>query len=285
VGTVACVPDEFVRAGHVVLLDMPAEALRRRISSGGLYSGDQVGGALGNYFRAANLIALSELAQAWMAGTVDTVASRILASRGVGELTTAPVVVAGDSGSPWGEQVIRRAAQLARDQDAELVVVHVEVADGLTHPTRNLQRHRQLTDHLGGTYLEVQGTEPAQSLAEVARAREATHVVVARDRSRPSQLAHGSMSTRLHRFLPSQHRGNTQVEGGNPMNLQPQTRDRGSSRGQLKRIQPRNRPAARRTPPISRCYNVGRLLFQAAVEAFEPDGTLVASGFDHAVIC
>jgi two-component system sensor histidine kinase KdpD len=87
VGTVACVPDEFVRAGHGVLLDVPAEALRRRISSGGLYSGDQVGGALGNHFRAANLIALSELAQGWMAGTVDTVASRILASRGVGELT------------------------------------------------------------------------------------------------------------------------------------------------------------------------------------------------------
>jgi two-component system sensor histidine kinase KdpD len=36
VGTVAYVPDEFGRAGEVVLLDLPADALRRRISSGAI---------------------------------------------------------------------------------------------------------------------------------------------------------------------------------------------------------------------------------------------------------
>ena len=38
VGSVACVPDEFVRAGEVVLVDLPADALRRRIASGAVYS-------------------------------------------------------------------------------------------------------------------------------------------------------------------------------------------------------------------------------------------------------
>jgi two-component system, OmpR family, sensor histidine kinase KdpD len=38
VGSVACVPDEFVRAGEVVLVDLPAEALRQRIASGAVYS-------------------------------------------------------------------------------------------------------------------------------------------------------------------------------------------------------------------------------------------------------
>lgn len=33
-GTVESVPDEFVRSGHVVLVDLPADALRRRIASG-----------------------------------------------------------------------------------------------------------------------------------------------------------------------------------------------------------------------------------------------------------
>jgi len=63
-GSVACVPDEFVRAGEVVLVGLPADALRRRIASGAVYSAGQVGGALADYFRAANLRALSELARA-----------------------------------------------------------------------------------------------------------------------------------------------------------------------------------------------------------------------------
>jgi two-component system sensor histidine kinase KdpD len=62
VGTLAWVPDEFLRSGEVVLVDLPAEALRRRIASGAVYSADQVGGALAEYFRASNLQALSELA-------------------------------------------------------------------------------------------------------------------------------------------------------------------------------------------------------------------------------
>jgi two-component system, OmpR family, sensor histidine kinase KdpD len=61
VETVAWVPDEFVRSGEVVLVDLPAEALRQRIASGAVYSAEQVGGALADYFQAANLRALSEL--------------------------------------------------------------------------------------------------------------------------------------------------------------------------------------------------------------------------------
>ena len=67
VGAVEYVPDEFVRSGEVVLVDMPPEALRRRISSGAVFSADQVGGALADYFRASNLEALSELGErGWM---------------------------------------------------------------------------------------------------------------------------------------------------------------------------------------------------------------------------
>jgi two-component system sensor histidine kinase KdpD len=59
VGTVASVPDEFVRSGEVVPVDMPAEALRSRIASGAVYSAEQVGGALADCFRA------------WAAGRTD----------------------------------------------------------------------------------------------------------------------------------------------------------------------------------------------------------------------
>lgn len=158
-GTVASVPDEFVRSGEVVLVDMPAEALRRRIASGAVYSAEQVGGALADYFRAANLEALDELARAWMAGTAEAAGEELLVRLGLAEPVVPPVVLAADSGSASGAAVIQRAAGIAREEDAQLVVVHVRVTDGLTRgrPAGDLNRHRKLTAELGGTYIQAQG--------------------------------------------------------------------------------------------------------------------------------
>src|SRR5262245_50580129 len=163
---------------------------------------EQVSGALADYFRAANLQALSELGRAWMAGTIEAIGEELLARRGLAEPTAQMVVVAGDSGSGWGELVIRRAAELARADDAQLLVVHVQIVDALAHPaTRQLDRHRDLTAALG-TYTEVSGATPAQALADTARARGAATVVVGHHRSRLGEFAHGSVSARLRRQLP-----------------------------------------------------------------------------------
>ena len=202
-GTVAWVPDELVRSGEVELVDLPAEALRQRIASGAVYSAEQVGGALADYFRASTLRALSELGRAWMAGTVNAVGEDLLARLGLTEPPAPLVVVAGDSGSGWGEVVIRRATELARASDAQLLVVHVQIADGLIHPaSQNLNRHRQLTAGLGGTYIEIAAPTAVEGLADTARARGASTVVVGHHRSRLAELAHGSVSSRLRRLLP-----------------------------------------------------------------------------------
>ena len=203
VGPVECVPDEFVRSGEVMLLDPPPEALRARIAAGVVYSADQVGGALADYFRVANLQALSELARAWMAGTAESVGEELLARRGLADPPAAPVIIAGDSGKPWGEAVIHRAAELARADDAQLLVVHVQLGDGLARPTGNLARHRELTAELGGTYTKVRGHAVAQGLADAARAQGAGTVVVGRHQSWLAELVHGSVSSRLRRLLPA----------------------------------------------------------------------------------
>ena len=203
VGTVASVPDEFVRSGEVVLVDVAPEALRARIAVGAVYSAAQVGGALADYFRAANLQALSELARAWMAGTAEAAGEDLLARRGLASLPAPPVIIAGDSGSRFGETVIHRAAELARADDADLLVVHVQIADGLARrPAPDLTRHRALTAGFGGTYTKIQGHAVAQGLADAARAQSATTVVVGHHRSRLGELAHGSVSFRLRRLLP-----------------------------------------------------------------------------------
>ncbi len=66
------VPDAVVRgADQVELVDMTAEALRRRMAHGNIYPADKIDAALSNYFRVGNLTALRELALLWLADKVD----------------------------------------------------------------------------------------------------------------------------------------------------------------------------------------------------------------------
>jgi len=99
--------------------------------------------------------------------------------------------------------VIHRAAELARTDDADLLVVHVQIGDGLARRGLDLAGHRDLTGELGGTYTSVYGHGVAQALADTAKAQGAATVVVGRHRSRLTELAHGSVSSRLRRLLPA----------------------------------------------------------------------------------
>jgi two-component system sensor histidine kinase KdpD len=204
VGTAACVPDEFVRSGEIVLVDMPAEALRRRIASGAVLSAEQVGGALADYFRAAHLRALSELARAWIAGTAEALGEELLARLGLTEPTVPPVILAADSGSASGEAVIRRAAEIAREEDAQLVAVYVRITDGLTRgrSADDLNRHRKLTAELGGTYIQAQGPTLEDALGKTAQAQGAAIIVVGRHRSFLAEFFLRSVPARLRRLLP-----------------------------------------------------------------------------------
>lgn len=136
-----------------------------------MFSADRLGGALADYFRASNLEALSQLARAWVADRVETVGNELLAARGLADPAPRALVMAGVSGSEWGERVIRKAADLAIEDDGDLLVVHVSVADGLAQRRGSLlDRYRDETAELGGTYIEVDGDAPADALADIARA-------------------------------------------------------------------------------------------------------------------
>jgi two-component system, OmpR family, sensor histidine kinase KdpD len=59
------------RADEVELVDLPAQALRRRMAHGSNYPPEQVDAMLSNHCRVGNLTALRELALLWVAGRVD----------------------------------------------------------------------------------------------------------------------------------------------------------------------------------------------------------------------
>jgi two-component system sensor histidine kinase KdpD len=191
------VPDRVVRAAdQIELVDMAPEALRRRLAHGNIYPPERIDAALGNYFRQGNLTALRELALLWVADRVDEELHDYRERHDIaGPWETKERVVVSLTGAPGSAVLVRRAARMAMRTKAELVGVHVRTDDGLADAgSEGLGRNRALLDDLGGRYVEVVGADVAPALVQVARAENATQLVLgATHRSRLSEFVRGSV--------------------------------------------------------------------------------------------
>ena len=188
------VPDAFVRAGEIKLVDLAPAALRRRLTQGLVVPEDRVDAALSSYFRFANLAALRELARLWLDDSAADPVTAFLAARGVSEPVRASVIVVGLDGSPADEWLIRYAARLAGLSDARLQGVHVRDIDNLGRSAgARLEQDRQLLGELGGDLAEVKAGDTASGLVRAARQAGACQLVIgSRRRSRWSRLLTGS---------------------------------------------------------------------------------------------
>jgi two-component system sensor histidine kinase KdpD len=180
------VPDAVVRAAdQVELVDMTAEALRRRMAHGNIYPPEKIDAALTNYFRAGNLTALRELALLWLADKVDEGLQKYRAEHDITATWEARErVVVALTGGPEGDTLIRRGARIAaRSTGGDLLAVHVTKSDGLTGANpANLARQRQLTESLGGTYHQVVADDISAGLLTFAKAENATQLVLGASR-------------------------------------------------------------------------------------------------------
>jgi two-component system, OmpR family, sensor histidine kinase KdpD len=180
------VPDAVVRAAdQVELVDMTAEALRRRMAHGNIYPPEKIDAALTNYFRTGNLTALRELALLWLADKVDEGLQKYRAEHDIKKTWEARErVVVALTGGPEGDTLIRRAARIAaRSSGGDLLAVHVTKSDGLTGANPgNLARQRQLVESLGGTYHQVVADNISEGLLTFARAENATQLVLGASR-------------------------------------------------------------------------------------------------------
>ncbi len=191
------VPDPVVRsADQLELVDMVPEALRRRLAHGNIYPPERIDAALGNYFRTGNLTALRELALLWVADRVDEELNDYRERHNIsGPWETKERVVVSLTGSRGSAVLIRRAARMAMRTKAELVGVHIRSDDTLSSAgTQGLVQNRALLDDLGGRYIEVVGADVAPALVQVARAENATQLVMgATHRSRFNEFVRGSI--------------------------------------------------------------------------------------------
>ena len=190
------IPDEVARrADQIELVDMTPDALRRRMVHGNIYPPDRIEAALTHYFRPGNLTALRELALLWLADRVDEGLQRYRAEHGIAAAwETRERIVVGIAGDRDEEAVIRHAARIAsRIPGSELLGVHVDHDDGLADGrAATLAAHRALVISLGGSYRQAAGADAADALLEVARAENATQIVVgATGRGRLASLVLG----------------------------------------------------------------------------------------------
>src|SRR6202042_1918387 len=180
------VPDAVVRAAdQVELVDMTAEALRRRMAHGNIYPPEKIDAALTNYFRAGNLTALRELALLWLGGKGDEGLPKYRAEHDITSTWEARErVVVALTGGPEGDTLIRRAARIAaRASGGDLLAVHVTKSDGLTGANpANLARQRQLVESLGGSYHQVVGENISEALLTFAKAENASQLVLGASR-------------------------------------------------------------------------------------------------------
>ena len=187
------VPDDVVRrADQIELVDMSAEALRRRMSHGNIYPPEKIDVALANFFRPGNLSALREIALLWAADRVEEILVRYRAEHGIQKpWSTRERVLVALSGGPEGDTLLRRGKRTAsRGAGGEFLAVHVERGDGLASASPELLAHqRALVEDLGGTYHTVIGDDPAEAVLEFARQVNATQIVIgATRRSRLKQM-------------------------------------------------------------------------------------------------
>ena len=177
----------FDEADELVLVDIPADELLSRLKAGKVYQAQQAERASRHFFRKGNLIALRELALRRTADRIenDVQAYRIEQSIDTVWKTDAALLV-GVGPRPGAEHVIRSAARLANQLNAEWHAVYVETPKLQRLPSSLRQKileSLKLAQDLGATTTVLTGHEVATAMVEYARSHNFSTIVIGRGHS------------------------------------------------------------------------------------------------------
>ncbi len=179
------VPDAvFDGADEVVLVDLPADELLRRLGEGRVYLPEQAGHAARHFFRKGNLIALRELALRRTAERVDHDVRAWRQSEPVKPVwrTREAVLACIGSGADAG-QVVRSARRLAGQLDCEWHVVTVatpRLAPPSERARARLKDAMRMAEQLGARTETLAGADMVQAVAGYVRRHNLTKVVIGR---------------------------------------------------------------------------------------------------------
>ena len=197
-------PDRILDdADEVVLVDITPEALTNRLRRGAIYHAEKVDGALLNFFRRGNLVALRELSLRKTAQEVDDELESFIASHDVDKTWGAvDRVIVAVTPRTESAKLVRRGYQLAHRLGGALWVVHVRPGTVLLSPAdqTSIATLKALTTELEGDFIELSNDDTAGGIIEFARGHQATFIVLGQSaRSRWDEIIHGSIVNRIMR--------------------------------------------------------------------------------------
>jgi len=177
------VPDTFFdSADEVMLVDVPADELLKRLADGKVYLPAQAERAAKNFFRKGNLIALREIALRRTADRVEDDVQAYREERSIDKVwgTEAALLCCIGPDAEAG-RVVRGAARLAGQLDVGWHAVYVETPS--LQRRSNAERERilgvvNLAEQLGATTVVLSGSDVAEGVARYARERNLSRLVV-----------------------------------------------------------------------------------------------------------
>lgn len=201
------VPDTFFdRADEVMLVDIPADELLKRLGEGKVYVPEQAERAAKHFFRKGNLIALREIALRRTADRVEDDVQAYRVDRAIAPIwgTEASLLccVGPDAGA---ERVVRAAARLAGQLDVGWRAVYVETPALQRRDDRAREailRVLNLAGQLGAETAVLSGGDVAEAVALHAREHNLSRIVVGRSHPRARWFARRSVADAIASRLP-----------------------------------------------------------------------------------
>jgi two-component system sensor histidine kinase KdpD len=177
------VPDRVLDgADEVEFVDLPPEALLKRLAEGKVYVPDRAAQAVRSFFRRGNLLALRELA---LRRTAEHVDADIQDYRRDHEIeSTWPVserILVCVRPNPESDRLVRAARRMAARLKAEWIVAWVDgPAQRAPTPAERqaLAGTVKLAESLGAQTVSLAGDDVAQALLDFARRRNVSRIVV-----------------------------------------------------------------------------------------------------------
>ena len=197
------VPDVIIdRADEIEVVDLTPEDLLQRLKEGKVYVPELAEQAIQNFFVPGNLTALRELALRRTAQRVDDQMVDYMQAHAIaGPWEASERVLVCINENSGSAALVRYARRLADRLHASWTTIHVETA--LSQRLTDIERDRlsetlRLSQRLGGEAVTIPASDAAQGIVDYARAKNFTHIVIAKsERRRWNEFAHGSVTQRL----------------------------------------------------------------------------------------
>lgn len=191
------VPDSILElADEIELIDLPPEALLKRLAEGKVYVPDRAAMAAQKFFRLGNLNALREMTLRLTAEHVDKKLQDYMQVKHIsGPWKSGERLMVAIGPSPFSERLIRWTRRMAYSLEAPWLVVYVEGAHPLsTEAQTQLDHNINLARKLGAEIVMTTGENVSESLMRVAHQHNVTQIVVGKSLRHPfSEWFRGSL--------------------------------------------------------------------------------------------